>query len=347
MSSAILRLALVMAVFIWSATALPGGGEGRLEQGGVLPVNESMGFSEQPDGHHQFEINETRALMVGLREAQVELEEVMELEDRKVRQQVTLIHRLLGFSEETKVSEVKSVDELDLDLREFTAMAVNFFSPSDHQASTATNSFIEMVVGFMTAHGSDAGLQEVGCQVLNTGAVLDHLRYGIRAVAVEGVIEAVLSAMRAHESSAGVQEAGCSALRYLAGNAENWMVIAEKGGIEAVVAAMEAHESIVEVQENGCSALNNFAIRDIHAANAWNKEAATVATWFSASMAARCMQAVMKAMATHRSDVGVKEAGVDALRNLAPAVPSEVRLALMNRASAENERWRLQLRGGY
>ena len=328
MSSAILRLALVMAVFIWSATALPGGGEGWLAQGGVLPVNESMGFSEPPDGHHQFEINGTRALMVGLREAwqeaRLELEEVMELEDRKVRQQVTLIHRLLGFSEETKVSEVKSVDELDLrDLREFTAMAVNFFSLSDHQASTATKRFIEMVVGFMTAHGSDAGLQEVGCQVLNTGAVLDHLRYGIRAVAVEGVIEAVLSAMGAHGSSAGVQEAGCSALRYLAGNAENWMVIAEKGGIEAVVAAMEAHESIVEVQENGCSALNNFAIRDIHAANAWNKEAATVATWFSASMAARCMQAVMKAMATHRSDVGVKEAGVDALRNLAPAVPSE------------------------
>ena len=112
------------------------------------------------------------------------------------------------------------------------------------------------IVVAMRAHASNAGIQLKGCWAI----WCLYYRSGMADTprAKPGEIECVVAAMGGHPRSADIQAHGCGALRRIACNADNKVLVSKAGGIECIVAAMRAHPGNAAVQEWACAALINI-----------------------------------------------------------------------------------------
>jgi hypothetical protein len=166
------------------------------------------------------------------------------------------------------------------------------------------------IIGSMSSHREDAGMQHQGCAALAFTAINDADQVKIVAL---GGIETVVAAMDAHRDNADVQHFGCRALANLAANDANKVKVAALGGIEAVVAAMQLHCDNVDVQRNGCGTLVNLT------RNGKNQ---------MKIVALGGIEAIVAAMHAH-GDIDVHHYSCWALANLAVNDENDVKIAVL------------------
>mmetsp|Transcript_5876 Transcript_5876/g.14114 ORF Transcript_5876/g.14114 Transcript_5876/m.14114 type:complete len:765 (-) Transcript_5876:16-2310(-) len=129
------------------------------------------------------------------------------------------------------------------------------------------------VLKAMRDKGSDASVQEEGCQAilaLNPDLLAMDPRYGeenaVQPDATLVIMEqhfaarVLIQAAVSHSQRPNIQEVMCRVIAYLCHREGNQIEIAKAGGVGAVVAAMSSHLDNSSVQEWGCVALWGLAL---------------------------------------------------------------------------------------
>merc|ERR1719487_2695591 len=141
---------------------------------------------------------------------------------------------------------------------------------NDNKSLIAKEGAIPLILQAMKEHPKHEGVQEKACEALRNLAIRNDDNKSL--IAQEGGIPLIVQAMKEHPYSRTqscvtrfrpvyvmyVQWYACGALRNLAVNDDNKILIAKEGAIPLILQAMKDYPKHEGIQENACGALENI-----------------------------------------------------------------------------------------